>query len=527
MNRLVVRCARLPVVADITASVLLARLDEWRGGTHAPAYRQLADAIRSAIVDGRIGLGDRLPAERTLAAALGVGRNTVTAAYDRLRDAGYAEGRPGAGTFATIGGGRGAVGRTGVAPGGEVADDGPAGGGSVAAALPAGGWSVTPRSGIVEFSHAAPPANASVVLDAVRAATEALPAHLGGHGYEPFGLPSLRAAIAASYERRGWPTTPDMIMVTDGAHQAHSFILGLVARPGAGVLVDHPTYPPALDAIRRAGLRVTAVPLEGGRWDVGATADAIARAQPVMAFLMPDFQNPTGALMDADTRRELSALLAQRRVLAVVDETHAWLPLDGQPMPPPFGCGGPVDAVLSIGSASKAFWGGLRIGWIRGSQAAIRTLVARRAALDAGTPVFEQLMAAHLIDAADGALAARRAGLRERRDTLAGALTERLPQWRFDLPSGGCSLWVDLGEPVSGALANAAWDVGIRLTPGQRFAARGRLDRRLRLPYTLPTETLEASVARLEVLMDRLARQPRGRSGRGRDTGAAVAPPVV
>ena len=166
--------------------------------SRSPAYVGLADALRELIGDGRIGYGTRLPSERDLTAALGVSRTTVTRAYAVLRESGYAEARHGSGTFTRL-------------PGGPTR------------ALDRALWPTDVTPGHIDLVCAAataPPGIAAAYADAAAS----LPAHLGGHGYYPAGLPDLQAAIAASYDARGLPTTPDQIIVTAGALAATAVI---------------------------------------------------------------------------------------------------------------------------------------------------------------------------------------------------------------------------------------------------------------------------------------------------------------
>ena len=142
-------------------------LDSWRGsGTGAgatPAYEALADRIRLLILDGRIGLGVRLPAERDLAAQLGVSRTTVTAAYAELRERDYLSSVRGSGSIARQ-------------PHAAVPGDQPA-------------------SGLLDFSKASMPAMPELAAAAVAAAQQ-LPAYLGDSGFDLVGIPVLRQALA-------------------------------------------------------------------------------------------------------------------------------------------------------------------------------------------------------------------------------------------------------------------------------------------------------------------------------------------
>ena len=148
---------------------------------------------------------------------------------------------------------------------------------------------------------------------------------------------------------------------------------------------------------------------------------------------------------------------------------------------------------------SKAFWAGLRIGWIRASPTLVQRLGLARASVDMSSPVVEQLIAAELLADADALLDAHRAALRDRRDVLAAALEAALPEWRFDRPRGGLALWVELDAPRSSALAAVADRHGVRVAAGPRFGIDGAFERFVRVPYALPEAQLATAVERLSV----------------------------
>jgi DNA-binding transcriptional MocR family regulator len=433
-------------------------------GDRPPRYAALAARVRLLVADGRVPLGARLPAERELATALGVSRATVTGAYARLREDGWAAARQGAGTFAAL----------------------PAG-------SHPGAWVPGPDDGAIDLAHAAPAAPPEVAAAFAAAAAE-LPRFLPGHGYHPAGLPDLRARIAERYTVRGLPTAPEEVLVTAGALHGVGLALAALLRPGRGLLVEQPTYPNALDAARALGARLLPTALDPeAPWEWLDTAEgALRTVRPPAAYLMPDFQNPTGVLLGAAGRERLAGALARAGTTAVVDETLAELGLDALP-PAPFAAFAP--GTLSVGSLSKVFWGGLRIGWVRAGADVVQRLTALSARSTMSGPVVEQLAACMLLDGVEASLEGARERLRERRSALREALAERLPQWRVTEPAGGLVLWCRLPAPRSSAIVVEAERRGLRLAAGPLFGTGHALDDRLRLPYTQPGEVLRRAVA--------------------------------
>lgn len=454
----------------LSATRLAALVD---GFDRSPAYAGLADALRELIGDGRIGYGTRLPSERDLTEALGVSRTTVTRAYARLRDTAYAEARQGSGTFTRLPGGR-------------------------TRALDRALWPSDVGNGVIDLVCAAATAPPGIAALYAEAAAE-LPAHLGGHGYFPAGMPALQAAIAATYDARGLPTDPDQVIVTPGALAATAVIGTALAGPRDRVLMESPTYPNAVQALRSGGGRLATLPLDPLGWDLDAIGAALARHQPRLVHVMPDFHNPTGLVMSEADRAAYARLLARHGATAVVDEAHHLLHLEEDPAVVarrPFASYS-KDAIC-VGSASKSVWGGLRLGWIRAPHALVDRLTRARVGLDLGAPVLEQLVLARLLTSGiDGIVDIQRARLREQRDALAGALAERLPAWEFRMPAGGMALWCRLPASGATALSTEAERHGVLLAPGPSFAPEGGLDRFVRIPYAIAAPQLVEAVDRI------------------------------
>jgi DNA-binding transcriptional MocR family regulator len=212
-----------------------------------------------------------------------------------------------------------------------------------------------------------------------------------------------------------------------------------------------------------------------------------------VAYLTPDFHNPTGALVPAADRREVLRTARQTGTTVVVDESFVDLG---------FGVAERATAeldpaVVSVGSLSKPVWGGLRIGWLRASTDLVHRLAALRTSIDMGGAVLDQLVAAQLIEQLDTIAAERIAQLVPQRNALVEALAAELPDWRITVPQGGLSLWAELPAPMSTSLCMLSAPAGVVVVPGSRFGVDGTLERFLRLPYALPAERLVEAVPRL------------------------------
>ena len=504
-------------MASISARIVDSLLRDWRDND-APAYAALADRIRLLVLDGRIPIGTRLPAERDLAQHLGVSRTTVTAGYADLRDSGYLVSLRGSGSVARL------PGRAPVSIGGD-------------------------DPGLLDFSKAALPAS-PLLAEAAQRAVQRLPAYLGETGFDPVGLPRLRQAIADRYTSRGVPTTPDQVMVTIGAQHAIALLARVLLDRGDAALVESPSYPHAFDALRIAGGRLVPVGVTSDDgWDVDALEQALRRSSPALGYVMPDFHNPTGRVMDEDLRERMLGLAAAQGTTIIADETMAELRIDEPALPlggPPINAqtptlsglpidepaaprvGPPISAqtpppapplpfplplaaygqAVSIGSLGKTVWGGVRIGWIRAEPPLVQRLVRARSAGDLGTPILEQLIAIELLERYDEVLAGRREQLRTGRDHLERALRAALPEWTVPHVTGGLTTWVNLGRPASSQLALATRNEGLVLASGPRFGIDGAFERFLRLPFSYTAEETDRAVAALARAWGSLSRHP-------------------
>ncbi|MDH6134088.1 DNA-binding transcriptional MocR family regulator [Kitasatospora sp. MAA4] len=473
-----------------------ARLPEPNG--HRPAYRELAGQIRVLVADGRLPVGSRLPAERELAGTLSLSRTTVAAAYDTLRSQGYLHSRRGSGSWTAL--------PEGSSPPGDALQPVPP----------------DEQGRLLDLGVASLPALQPYLGEAAARAVEQLPAYATGHGHYPTGVPVLREALARRYSERGLPTTPDQILVTTGAMGAlHLLQRALVGR-GDRVAVEAPSYGHTLRSLQLAGARLVPVPhaRPGGPerlpcWDLPQWRRVLQEAAPRLAYVIPDFHNPTGALIAEDQRRELLASARTAGTVVLVDETMAELGWGTAELPRPMAGLDRAAQVVTVGSASKLFWGGLRVGWIRAAPALVRRLAAERVFSDVGTPVIDQLIVASLVgERLDEVRAVQLARLRASAAALSAALRERLPRWRFADPVGGLTLWLETDGLSGTALAEAGDRAGVRIAAGSRFGVDGAFEAFVRIPLTVPAASAAEAVERLATAAA-VARSGRWSAGTG------------
>jgi DNA-binding transcriptional MocR family regulator len=449
-------------------SRLAERLGRWSSG-HEPLYARLVARLRALIDDGELTPGTRLPADRALAAALAVGRNTVVAAYEQLVVEGRIVRRQGSGTR---------VAGTAAVPPATTTD------------APMFLHLLEPKDGVIMLACAASDAPAPELVEAYRRTVPQLADTTGDTGYHPMGHQALRHTIAEHYERRGLPTTPQRILVTTGGQQALSLLARALLRPGDRVLVQVPTYPGALEAFREEGALPRGLP-------VGFTgfAEAVTRHRPTLAYLIATFHNPTGAVLPAPQRQQVARAAATAGVPLIDDEVPVDLAFPDEQVPPPMAVYD--DQVISIGSLSKVVWGGLRLGWIRAPMALIARLARLRAVHDLGGNIPTQAAAADLLPRLDVLRCRSAVQRRARHDHLLAELGRYLPQWHVPAVRGGQTLWVRLPHGDGSSFAQTALRHGVAVLPGAGLDADGGSHEYLRLHFLATPDQLSEAVRRL------------------------------
>ncbi|WP_449513744.1 aminotransferase-like domain-containing protein [Cellulomonas sp.] len=460
----------------IEVAMLCRLLGDW-----SVATRTLPDALAAAIgelIDASVLRdGAILPSQRTLADALGISRVTVAEAYELLSLQDLLAARQGSGSRIRSRPGTGFLGSSNRTEGRLASHTGH-------------------QNLSIDLTSGALPGLEMVAETLASLRAEDLGDLVAGDGYYPAGLPVLREAIAARYTRDGWPTEPDEVLVTAGAQQAVWLIAHTFVSSGDDVVVEEPTYRGSLEAFRACGARLLPVPIGPTGLDVAHLARLLESQRPRLLYVQPTAHNPTGVSMPRADRLRLAALVRRHDVLTVEDACTADVLLDPRTRRPPWGSLLPGGPVLTVGTASKLLWGGLRVGWIRGSRSAIARLTEARKAVDIAGPVLDQLVTARLLARADEALELRHAQLTAALDQAGQVLAEVHPQWTWTPPTGGTGLWVDTGQDAV-ALAERGRRQGVRVVAGPTSSVFGGFGTHLRLPYWHPAEHLREGLLRL------------------------------
>jgi 2-aminoadipate transaminase len=358
---------------------------------------------------------------------------------------------------------------------------------------------LTERPGIIGLAGGLPSADTfpvAALRDACAEVLEQRPREALQYGASE-GFGPLREWVAAELAAQGLPAEAGRVLITSGSQQGLDLVGKVLLDPGSAVAVESPTYLGALQAF--APYEPEFVALEGD--DEGPLpASLAARRGARFAYLLPNFQNPTGRCLGAG-RREALAEAAQAAGLPVVeDNPYGELWYDAPP-PPPLAARLGEQAVY-LGSFSKVLAPGLRLGYVLAPPALFGTLLQAKQAADLHTPSFNQRIVHAVL--ASGMLpahvAATRARYREHRDAMAAALAAHMPAGvRWQVPSGGMFFWLSLPEGLdAAALLPRAVDAGVAYVPGGSFFAHGGHAHTLRLSFvTVPPAQIANGVAAL------------------------------
>jgi 2-aminoadipate transaminase len=330
--------------------------------------------------------------------------------------------------------------------------------------------------------------------DAAVRAFESDPAGTTAYGTS-IGYPRLRAWIA---DRHG--VEPERVLVTNGSMQADAFLFERLVRPGDDVVVERPSYDRTLLSLRERGASLHAVELREDGIDTDALAQLLStgQAQPKLAHIIPNFQNPAGYTLSLAKRQALLALAAQYGFLVFEDDPYVALRFNGESLPTMLSMD--PERVVYASSFSKTVCPGVRVGYLVGPP----ELISSIAKLATNTYISPSMVAQSIVyefcasGAIERSIETVRTALAKRALTLSQALRRELPEAEFIQPDGGYFMWVTLPAGTDVAkLFEAAADLGVQFVKGTDFLLEGG-ENTLRLAYSGVTEQqIDEGITRL------------------------------
>ena len=279
------------------------------------------------------------------------------------------------------------------------------------------------------------------------------------------GILPLREKLASYYTGMGLHTLPENILITTGAQQA----LDLISRVyfSSGSVVEAPAYLGALNAFKANGCPIYPIALENFGLDIDDFEKTFIRTK--RAYLMSDFQNPTGiSYCDAD-RQKLAQIAIKHN--GIIVEDGAYMELFFEERLAPMSLYAPHNT-LHVGSFSKTLAPGLRLGWIRGDTALLQPVLALKERADLHTSTLSQLLAEHFWESGFFGKHLRkiRAAYKRKCDALANELTSQLGDFCFIKPKGGMFIYGTFPEEIDAKeLAMQCLKNGAVFVPGGEF----------------------------------------------------------
>nr|WP_275005278.1 PLP-dependent aminotransferase family protein [Promicromonospora iranensis] len=318
------------------------------------------------------------------------------------------------------------------------------------------------------------------------------------------GEESLREHITQVVALEGVSAHPDDVVVTTGSQSALDLVTRIFVDPGDVVIAEAPSYVGALGVFRSYQADVVQVPLDTdglvpAELDAALTRLAAAGRRVKFVYTVPTFQNPAGVSLSAERRPQVLEICRRHGVLVVEDNPYGLLGFDEEPMPALRSYD--TDGVLYLGSFSKTFAPGYRVGFVIAPHAVRDKLVLASESAVLSPSNASQLAVATYLETCDwkAQIKAYRELYRERRDALVGALGEHLPSASWNVPKGGFFVWVRLPDGLDArAMLPRAVTARVAYVPGTAFYYDGSGSDHMRLSFCFPTpERIREGVRRL------------------------------
>ncbi len=317
------------------------------------------------------------------------------------------------------------------------------------------------------------------------------------------GDPALREWVADWHSGQGSPTSAADVVVTTGSQQGLDLLARVLIDPGDPVVVGDPCYVGARQALGTAAPSFVGVPVDGDGLEVDALEARLeAGLRPKLVYVVANFDNPSGAVLDARRRVRLAELAEHHGFVIVEDDPYGALCFDGD-VPPSVGPGS--DHVVRLRTISKTLAPGLRVGFLSGPAWLVDAVTVAKQAVDLHTSTVSQAIVRELVTRPgflDGHIAGLRPWYARQRDSMVTFLAEMLPDAQFVRPRGGMFCWLRLPGADSAACLPRALEEGVAYVPGDAFAVDRDLSDHLRLSFaTVDADQLPEAIRRLAVAL--------------------------
>lgn len=322
------------------------------------------------------------------------------------------------------------------------------------------------------------------------------------------GFQDLREMIIAQrLNKVGIDATLEEICITSGSQQALDFVGKMFINEGDSVMVESPTYLGALNAFLAYGPQYLEIPLKSDGLDLDVLERMLQDGHKgKFLYTIPDYQNPSGITLSLEKRKKLMTLANKYDLIVVEDAPYAELVLSGEQLPP-LKSMDPEGRVIYLGTFSKTFTPGLRIGWVVASNALINKFVQIKQGSDLQTSSLDQRIAArymkqyHLDDHIDRI----KVVYKKRRDVMIQTMKEHFHKdITFVESTGGLFTWVCLKEGLdTKKIMEEALTEHVAFVPGVSFFASGDQHNYMRLNYScMPEDKIKLGMERLSKVLN-------------------------
>jgi 2-aminoadipate transaminase len=483
-----------------------------------PLYKQLIEQASSWIDNGDLQPGAALPSIRELARDLQVGQITVRQAYDELIGRGLIVTRKGSGTFVAS---HPAKRRLSIQR--EELED-------ALETAPPMSWEPykfdsdffgMPKAKgsaqqMVDLSRAQPDPSLFpfarikyVVRDMLWTPKEFFFDRGHSQGFQPLVEWLEHEMALQGIDMR--PGTNE-ILLTGGFQRGLSLVLDMLGAQKESVVVEAPTYSGILNLLKAKGIQYSSVPVDGAGMDTEYLAQLLKKERVKAIVTVPTYHNPTGVVLSRERRQHLASLAVRHRVPVIEDDWGSQLRYTGESVQP-LKAQDPGGYIIHLGSFSKTFLPGLRIGWITVPGAIAVTLMRAKLAADHGDSWFLQVLLYDFIRKGYFHKHLRRTlkAYSIRRATMLSALREHMPEGvGWNEPAGGLTVWLRLPRQImSTSLLKQCRASGLDFAPAPLFTPDRRDAPALRLSFSRSRpEEITAGVAVLGAVLRKLLRQP-------------------
>lgn len=449
-----------------------------------PIYKQLIRQIKMQIESGALPAGSRLPASRDLAKYLNISRISVVNAYAELRATGYLSAHAGRGTFVSKEGNgeTGLLAHSPIAPAGETI-------------LPDHSvrnmMQMAKKAGIINFGDGAPPGEFVPVQhlrDAMNAVLDrdgaAALTYEEGEGYMP-----LRMTVRDYVRTQGIRCRAEQVLITGGAQQGIDLVVQALVGANDVVITTNPTYLGFLDIARTRRVSLHGIPCDEHGIRLDMLENYLMDNPSKLLYIMPSFQNPTGAVMPMHRRRQLVNLANIYNLTILEDAVYHELRFEGESLPPLKA----LDTngnIIHVSAFTKMLLPGMRIGYLIADGRHFDRLLRVKQAADIATPGLNQRAIQLLLERGilPSQLERSNRELRRRRNAALVAAERYFPSGsRWVVPSGGLYLWVELPRngPTATELFITALQMEVSFAIGTLFYTNGGGNYHMRINYSL------------------------------------------